>query len=129
MIDKHSTGLLQRYIEELVLELKISRRGRRDLDIIKGALGGILGGKTSYTYTNRLSSTSHDEEVDVRTELNKWFKQIQSIGKKKISPNKAQEIKKFAAETYKKLLDDGENERVASAKTIRAVDKKYAADV
>lgn len=113
-----------------MLELKISRRGRKSLDVIKGALGGLWGGKSKNSSSRRTTTIiSQDEESDVATELNKWFKQIQSVGKKKISSDKTQEIKKFAAETYKKLLDKGEDENIASLKTIRAVDKKYAADV
>jgi len=130
MSDKNSKDLLHRYVKELMLELKISRRGRKSLSVIKGVLGDLWGGKSKNSSSRaNTAMISRDEESDVATELNKWFKQVQSVGKKKISSDKTQEIKKFATETYKKLLDKGEDESIASLKTIRAVDKKYAADV
>jgi len=127
MSNSHSKDLLQQYVKALVLELRLSRRGRKALDRIKGAWGDLWRGdpKDSSSIKTYLS----DEEPDIKTELNRWFRQIQRISRKKISPNKAQEIKKFAEDTYQNLLDKGEDESVASAKTIRAVDKKYASDV
>jgi len=127
MSSYHSKDLLRQYVKALMLELRISRRGRKTLDLMKGAWGDLWRGdskdsSSAKTYLN-------DEEPDIKTELNRWFRQIQRISRKKISPSKVQEIKNFVEDTYRNLLDKGEDERSAVVKTIRAVDKKYASDV
>lgn len=126
-----STDLLRQYVKVLISELRLSPYGRKKLGAIKGALGDLWRRKTKDNISSPTTTKAYvgDEVSNIRDELNKWFKQIQSISRKKISSNKVQEIKKFAAETYQKFLDIGENENVAMMKTIRAVDKKYASDV
>ena len=127
MADKE-TRLLHEYLHEVLVELKISKFGRRSLDTIKGSLSDKLmrafgGGSVSST-----GERSSSEQSSLETELTKWFEQMQKIGKKKISSSKVREIKNYAEQTYKKFLQN-DDEDVAIVKTIRALDKKYASDV